>query len=66
MENKPGNPKRRSFLLALGVGGAGAAAAVVSSTVAVPAKPAGSATAQAGSGYTESAHIANYYRSTRV
>ena len=57
---------RRNFLLTLGAGGAATAAAVVA-TKAPPTQPA-SATKdkRATRGYQESAHINNYYRTTKV
>jgi len=61
---------RRNFLLTLGAGGAATAAAVVA-TKAPPAKPASATKAatndkRATRGYQESAHINNYYRTTKV
>ena len=54
---------RRNFLIALGLGGAGAA---VAGQHPQPAQPAAN-TAQPGSkAYRVSAHIRNYYRTTRV
>lgn len=57
---------RRKFLLAAGLGGAGAAAAVVTATKKVnPA--AGEATpADPSSGYRVTAHIEKYYKTTKV
>jgi len=59
--------KRRRFLLALGAGGAGAAAVAANSLagpVAPAAVPAGdSASAQ---GYRETDHIRDYYATTRI
>lgn len=55
---------RRNFLLAVTAGGAASAAAVVAHkapTVAAPDK-----SKRAGAGYTESAHVRNYYRTTKV
>lgn len=53
---------RRNFLIALGLGGAGA----VAGQHPQPAQPAAN-TAQPGSkAYRVSAHIRNYYRTTRV
>lgn len=57
---------RRNFLLTVGAGGAATAAAVVA-TKAPPIKPAPSTTdKRATRGYQESAHISNYYRTTKV
>lgn len=62
------NLKRRSFLLTLGAGGAGAAAVVVGVTRAAPEalQQAVKADDEKGQGYAESAHVRNYYRTTRV
>jgi hypothetical protein len=60
------DPKRRRFLLTLGLGGAGAAAAAV---VAAPAAAAGVVTAEPvapDSGYRESAHVRDYYRTAKL
>jgi hypothetical protein len=60
------NLKRRSFLLTLGVGGAGAAA------VAVRTLSAGSVTAVAADavasdgGYAATAHVQTYYKTAKV
>ncbi len=59
---------RRSFLIALGLGGAGAVAGAAAGPHPhpQPAQPAAN-TAQPGSKtYRVSAHIRNYYRTTRV
>jgi hypothetical protein len=61
------NGKRRRFLLALGAGGAGAAAAAVAAApaaIATPDKPAPAAAAT--SGYRETEHVRDYYRTTRI
>jgi len=57
---------RRNFLIALGLGGAGAVAGTVAGEQPQPAQPAEN-TAQPGSkSYRVSAHIRKYYRTTRV
>ena len=57
---------RRNFLLTLSAGGAATAAAVIA-TKAPPTKPASSSRdKRATRGYQESAHINNYYRTTKV
>ena len=57
---------RRNFLIALGLGGAGAVAGAVAGQHPQPAQPAAN-TAQPGSkGYRVSVHIRKYYRTTRV
>ncbi len=56
---------RRNFLLTAGAGGAAAVAAVVAKNASEPAQPA-SDDKRATSGYKVSAHIENYYRTTKV
>jgi len=57
---------RRNFLLAVGAGGAAGAAAVVAT--AVPKTQAAAATLdkRSSAGYQASAHVRNYYRTTKV
>ena len=55
---------RRNFLLAVTAGGAATAAAVV--TQKAPAVAAPDKSKRVGAGYAESAHIRNYYRTTKV
>jgi hypothetical protein len=62
------NPKRRGFLLALGVGGAGAAALVARSLSGVAPNAAatpGDAEVQ-GTGYRATYHVKRYYRTAKV
>ena len=68
METKKANLKRRSFLLTLGAGGAGAAAVVVGASGVAPQalQQVVKADAGKGQGYAESAHVRNYYRTTRT
>jgi len=55
---------RRRFLLAVGAGGAGAA---VASAAALPAAAAAQAAEpSADASYRESAHVRDYYRTTRI
>ena len=56
---------RRNFLLTAGAGGAAAVAAVVGKNASDPAQTA-SGDKRATSGYKISAHIENYYRTTKV
>lgn len=60
--------KRRSFLLTLGAGSAGAAAVVVGASSGAPQalQQAVKAEVAKGPGYAESEHVRNYYRTTRV
>jgi len=55
---------RRNFLLTLGAGGAAAAAAVATRNAPQTAAPEKSK--RQSSGYQESAHIRNYYRTAKV
>ena len=58
---------RRHFLTALGLGGAGAAAAVLAANQAIPDQKAQPASGpQKPNGYKVTAHVRNYYRTTRV
>jgi hypothetical protein len=61
------NLKRRSFLLALGAGGAGAAATAVAALpgAGIVAQPAASVIAE-GSSYRETEHVRDYYRTARI
>ena len=57
---------RRKFLLAAGLGGAGAAA-IVAGVKGQKAPASGSVEAQAtGDGYRETDHIRKYYKTTQV
>ncbi|WP_439537907.1 formate dehydrogenase [Methyloversatilis sp.] len=65
--NLNANLKRRHFLLTAGVGGVGAAAAVVAVRSTGEAEPATDLTAKnEKGGYRMTEHIANYYRTARV
>ena len=57
---------RRQFLFALTAGGAGVAAAKASPALAASTGDATSAPAAATSGYRETAHVRDYYDSTRI
>ncbi|MGQ0578962.1 MAG: hypothetical protein ACT4PQ_08670 [Betaproteobacteria bacterium] len=57
---------RRNFLIALGLGGAGAVASTVAGEQPQTARPAANAAQPGPKGYRVSAHIRNYYRTTRV
>ena len=54
---------RRNFLLSVGAGGAAGAAAIVGKTTGVAPE---SKDKRATSGYKVSAHIENYYRTTKL
>ncbi len=57
---------RRNFLLALGAGGAASAAAIVANTVPQAQPAATPDDKKKTRGYQASAHIRNYYRTTKV
>ena len=58
---------RRNFLLAAGLGGAGAAAAVITAASKTKAAMPGAAPATDGaSGYRVSEHVQKYYKTTEV
>jgi shikimate 5-dehydrogenase len=66
MSDRSKRLSRRNFLLTLGAGGAATAAAVVA-TKAPPTKPTpASKDKRATRGYQQSAHVNNYYRTTKV
>jgi hypothetical protein len=63
---RPANAKRRGFLLALGVGGAGAAAIAARSLPGVaPATDAADSTASS-EGYRLTDHVKRYYQSAKI
>ena len=57
---------RRNFLLTVGAGGAATAAAVVATKKSAVPQPAAGKDKRATQGYQESAHVNNYYRTTKV
>ena len=57
--------KRRHFLLALGAGGAGAAATAVAAVPGIAAPPTQAAAPEDGSTYRETEHVRAYYRTAR-
>jgi len=65
MSQKKAVLSRRNFLLTIGAGGAATAAAIVGKN-ASPTPASGSKDKRATSGYKVSAHINNYYRTTKV
>lgn len=65
MSDKTARLSRRSFLLTLGAGGA-ATAAVVATRNAQQGAAENKAKARRTGSYQESAHIRNYYRTTKV
>jgi len=66
MENSKTKPSRRTFLLAVGAGGAATVAAIGAKTVPqVPEESAKKEEPQ-GKGYQLSEHVRRYYRTTLV
>ena len=57
---------RRKFLLAAGLGGAGAAAALVTATPKTQANPGDAPAVDKASGYRLTDHIEKYYKTTKV
>ena len=64
MSQKKAVLSRRNFLFTVGAGGAATAAAIVGSKASAPALDKTDKRATAG--YKVSAHIDNYYRTTKV
>lgn len=62
------NSKRRNFLLAFGLGGLSAAAALIAGNKpeAKAAEPAVAETTPAHTGYRLSEHVETYYRKARI
>lgn len=60
------NLKRRRFLLALGAGGAGAAAVAAQSLAQPLAQSAAEVATDAHKGYRETEHVRDYYATTRI
>ena len=65
MSQKKAVLSRRNFLLTVGAGGAATAAAVVTQQTAKPVTGA-SKDKRATQGYQVTAHVNNYYRTTKV
>jgi len=65
MSDKTTRLSRRNFLLTLGAGGA-ATAAVVATRSAQPGAADQKSKSRKTAGYQDSAHIRNYYRTTKV
>jgi secreted PhoX family phosphatase len=58
---------RRTFLLAVGAGGAATAAAIATRAVSpATAQPAPNNDKRRGRGYQETAHVRSYYNTTKV
>lgn len=66
-DQQPENLKRRGFLLAAGVGSAGAVAAVAVGVGKEAAQPVVAVKAEEKTGsYAETQHVNNYYRTARI
>lgn len=66
MDTKVTDLNRRRFLLAAGAGGAGAVVAATRGGREAPApQPQADGAARPG-GYSETGHVRNYYRTTRI
>jgi hypothetical protein len=59
-------PSRRTFLLALGVGGAAAVVAAAATKKPAAARSVSGHDKRAIRGYQASAHVTNYYRTTKI
>ena len=66
MTDKKEKLSRRRFLLSVGAGGAAAAAAVVATRPAPDMTAKTEGDKRATRGYQASAHVNNYYRTTKV
>lgn len=66
MSGKKTNLKRRNFLLTVGLGGAGAAAGAIGGKSMLARTDEAAGKESSASGYRLSAHVQNYYRTTRV
>jgi hypothetical protein len=60
------NLRRRSFLLTLGVGGAGAAAVAARSWTAAVTTESSAATAVESKGYQATDHVRRYYQTAKI
>jgi hypothetical protein len=65
-KREPADPKRRRLLFAFGAGGASAAAATVAAAPGALAVPQAASPTERPSGYHESDHVRDYYRTARV
>ena len=64
--SRVGDLKRRRFLFTLGVGGAGAVATAAGAMPVAAAAQPSAPEADAESGYRETGHVRNYYRSAKI
>ena len=66
MKDQKATLQRRHFLLTLGAGAAVTAAAVATKVMPAPQPAANGPDKRRGKGYEETAHVRNYYRTTKV
>ena len=66
MSQKKSILSRRNFLLTMGAGGVATAAAVATNSAQKSSGTRNRDAKRATAGYSESAHIRNYYRTTKV
>ena len=66
MSQKKSILSRRNFLLTMGAGGVATAAAVATHSAQKSSGTRNQDAKRATAGYSESAHIRNYYRTTKV
>jgi hypothetical protein len=66
MKTKQTTLSRRNFLIAVGAGSAATAAAVAGKVASKPEPSRSSTDKRSGAGYEETAHVRNYYRTTKV
>ncbi len=66
MDKKQTDLNRRRFLLAAGAGGVGIAVVVAKGGGSAPPPPKEAGAEARSGGYSETGHVRNYYRTTRV
>ena len=62
----PASKRRRGFLLTLGTGGVAVAAAVIKPISEATQEEQAAPASDAGQGYRETAHVRDYYRTTKI
>lgn len=58
--------RRREFLLTLGTGAAATAVALTGRSSSSQVEPSGEKAGRTSAGYSETDHVRNYYRTTRI
>jgi shikimate 5-dehydrogenase len=66
MSEKNSKLSRRAFLLSVGAGGAAGAVALVANKKTSAPAPSASTDKRGTRGYADTAHVQNYYRTTKV